>query len=116
MELTRGDIIDINLEPVKGVEKGKTRPCIVVTNDIYNKILPVVQVVPITAWSEKKSRIKTNIELGPDETNGLAKKSIADCLQTRPVDYTKRLVKKRGKVGQKDIQKIDAALKIVFEL
>ena len=33
----------------------KQRPCIVVTNDEYNKRSPVIQVVPITGWSERKS-------------------------------------------------------------
>lgn len=116
MKLTRGDIIDINLDPVKGSEQGKTRPCVVVTNDVYNKILPVVQVVPVTAWSEKKSQIKTNVELLPNKKNGLIKKSIADCLQTRPVDVEKRLIKKRGKLDKEYLQKIDSALKIVFQL
>jgi mRNA interferase MazF len=116
MKLTRGDIIDINLDPVKGSEQGKTRPCIVVTNDVYNKILPIVQVVPVTAWSEKKSQIKTNVELLSNKKNGLIKKSIADCLQTRPVDVEKRLIKKRGKLDKEYLQKIDSALKIVFQL
>ena len=116
MDITRGDIIDVNLEPVKGSEKGKVRPCIVVTNDVYNKILPILQVVPVTNWSEKKAKIKTNVELLPEENNRLTKKSIADCLQTRPIDYTKRLVKKRGKLSKVDIQKIDNALRIVYEL
>lgn len=116
MTLMRGDIIDINLDPVKGSEQGKTRPCVVVTNDVYNKILPVVQVVPVTAWSEKKSQIKTNVELMPNKENGLIKKSIADCLQTRPVDVEKRLIKKRGKLDKEYLQKIDSALRIVFQL
>ena len=35
--LKRGMIIDVNLDPTKGSETGKIRPCIVVTNDIYNE-------------------------------------------------------------------------------
>ncbi len=33
--LKRGMIIDVNLDPTKGSETGKVRPCVVVTNDIY---------------------------------------------------------------------------------
>ena len=32
--LRRGLIIDVDLEPIKGSETGKTRPCIIVTNNI----------------------------------------------------------------------------------
>ncbi len=83
--LRRGLIIDVNLEPIKGSETGKTRPCIIVTNNTYNERVPVIQVVPLTEWSLKKSKIKTNIEVAPSAMNGLSKLSIADCLQTRPL-------------------------------
>lgn len=116
IELKRGMIIDVNLNPSLGSETGKTRPCIVVTNDVYNARVPVIQVVPVTEWSEKKARILTNIEVAPNKENGLTKSSIADCLQTRPIDYRQRLVKVRGKLDQPDLEKIDKALKIVFSL
>ncbi|MBW8049543.1 MAG: hypothetical protein FVQ77_04240 [Cytophagales bacterium] len=35
-DLKRGMLITVNLNPVKGSETGKIRPCIIVTNDIYN--------------------------------------------------------------------------------
>jgi len=66
--MERGMIIDIDLDPVQGSETGKVRPCVVVTNDVYNARVPVIQVVPITAWNEKKARIKTNVTLTPSET------------------------------------------------
>lgn len=115
-QLKRGMVIDINLDPTMGSETGKIRPCVVVTNDTYNQRVPVIQVVPITAWSDKKGRIVTNVELSPDPQNGLVKTSIADCLQTRPVDHRHRLVKIRGKLGAQDMQRIDAALRKVFAL
>ena len=114
--LTRGLVIDINLNPVKGSETGKIRPCVVVTNNTYNARVPVIQVVPLTAWSEKKGRIITNVEILPSNSNGCSKKSVADCLQTRPVDHGARLVRIRGKLDSSDLGKIDTALKIVFDL
>ncbi len=114
--LRRGLVIDVSLDPVQGSETGKTRPCVVVTNDAYNARVPVIQVVPITAWSEKKSRIKTNVELRSNPEDGLEKQLIADCLQTRPVDHRLRLVRVRGKLSADDMNRIDAALRIVFSL
>jgi mRNA interferase MazF len=109
-------IADFNLDPTKGSETGKIRPCIVVTNDIYNARLAVIQVVPLTEWSDKKSRILTNITLTNNRTNGLDKKSIADCLQTRPVDYTKRFVRFRGVITPNNLRKINDALITIFGL
>ena len=115
-KLKRGMIVDVNLDPTLGSETGKIRPCIIVTNDVYNERIPVIQVVPITEWSNKKARIKTNVEIDPSQDNGLTKKSIADCLQTRPIDHRHRLVKIRGKLSSSKIKEIDRALRIVFEL
>jgi mRNA interferase MazF len=114
--LRRGMVIDVALDPVKGSETGKQRPCVVVTNDAYNARVPVVQVVPITAWSQKKAAILTNIELQPTKQNGLTKVSIADCLQTRPVDRNVRVKRVRGRVSASDVAAIDDALRIVFDL
>jgi mRNA interferase MazF len=114
--IKRGMIIDVNLNPTKGSETGKIRPCVVVTNNTYNERVPVIQIVPITEWNEKKARILTNVEIEPTEENNLTKLSIADCLQTRPIDYRMRLVRVRGKINETDLQKIDSALKKVFDL
>ncbi len=114
--LKRGMIIDVNLDPILGSETGKIRPCVIVTNDVYNGRVPVIQVVPITEWSAKKVRITTNVEIYSSPDNGLSKKSVADCLQTRPIDHRHRLVKIRGRLSSDKIQEIDQALKIVFEL
>lgn len=115
-DLERGMVIDVNLDPTKGSETGKIRPCIIVTNNIYNQRVPVIQVVPITEWSEKKNRIITNVQIQPTSENGLTKLSIADCLQTRPIDHRIRLVKVRGRISKEDMEKIDKALSIVFDL
>ena len=109
-------VIDVNLDPVQGSETGKIRPCIIVTNDVYNARIPVIQVVPITEWSSKKAQIRTNVEIQPSPRNGLSKPSVADCLQTRPIDHRVRLIKIRGELDQTTMQALDQALKIVFAL
>ena len=116
MKLRRGMVIRVDLNPTKGSETGKIRPCVIVTNDVYNKRVPVIQVVPLTEWNEKKDRIATNITVEPSSKNGLTKKSIADCLQTRPIDYRKRLVEIKGELTSTEMEAIDQALKKVFQL
>ncbi|GIK73554.1 MAG: mRNA interferase PemK [Chloroflexota bacterium] len=114
--LSRGMVIDVNLEPTQGSETGKVRPCVIVTNDEYNARLPIVQVVPLTGWSEKKAVVKTNVMIAPTAQNGLAKPSIADCLQTRPIDHRHRMVRVRGALDAATMHKIDVALRKVFSL
>ena len=114
--LKRGMVIDVNLSPTQRSETGKVRPCVVVTNDVYNAKVPVVQVVPITEWNEKKGHIMTNVELLPSPENGLTKKSVADCLQTRPVDHRFRMTGVRGTLTFEEMRTIDEALRMVFSL
>jgi mRNA interferase MazF len=116
MKLLRGMVVNVNLAPATGSETGKVRPCIIVTNNTYNERVPVIQVVPLTAWSEKKALIKTNVIIEATEQNGLLKLSVADCLQTRPIDRRYRLEKVIGRISKKQMVQIDHALRIVFEL
>jgi len=90
--LKRGMVILVNLDPTLGSETGKTRPCAIVTNDVYNARVPVIQVIPITNWTESKAKIITNVTIEPNKQNGLTKRSIADCLQTRPIDKNNRVI------------------------
>ncbi|MBU0765517.1 MAG: type II toxin-antitoxin system PemK/MazF family toxin [Bacteroidetes bacterium] len=109
-------VITVNLDPTLGSETGKIRPCIIVTNNTYNERVPVIQMVPITEYNDKKGRIITNVVIEPSNNNGLTKLSVADCLQTRPIDYRKRLMEIIGILSNNDILKINKALKIVFDL
>ncbi|MBC8383525.1 MAG: type II toxin-antitoxin system PemK/MazF family toxin [Candidatus Cloacimonetes bacterium] len=116
--LKKGMIVSVDLNPVKGSETGKVRPCVIVTNDVYNKnpYLPVIQVVPITEWSNKKEKIVTNVTIEKNAKNGLDKKSVADCLQTRPVDINARLKKILGVITDEEMDKMNQALITLFEL
>ena len=112
----RGAIADFDFGSALGSQTEKIKPCVVVTNDVYNSRLIVVQVVPITQFSEKKARVVTNVTLDATEQNGLNKKSIADCLQTRLIDYPNRFIKYRGIIESELLAKIDKALAIVFDI
>lgn len=44
----RGDVIMIDLDPVKGHEQGGRRPALVLSADDYNRVVGLAIVVPIT--------------------------------------------------------------------
>lgn len=44
----RGDVITVNLDPVKGHEQGGRRPALVLSADEYNRVVGLAVVVPIT--------------------------------------------------------------------
>ena len=48
MDLCRRDIVGINLNPKKGDEVGKIRPCIIISDDESNTILDTIIVLPLS--------------------------------------------------------------------
>lgn len=51
-----GEIFFINLESSKGNEERKTRPCIIVSNNQYNRVFNTVIVVPISSAKNIKQK------------------------------------------------------------
>ena len=48
MDLNRGDIVGINLNPKKGDEVGKVRPCVILSDIEENQVLDTIIVVPLS--------------------------------------------------------------------
>jgi mRNA interferase MazF len=51
--MNRGDIFYANLDPSVGSEANKRRPCLIVSNDINNRVATTVTVLPITSNAKR---------------------------------------------------------------
>lgn len=109
--LKRGDVYLVNLDPTIGREIKKTRPAVVVQNDVFNQYSPLVIVCPITS-TFTIGITKVLVEPGQ---SGLDHDSIILAQQIRCVDK-KRLVKKLGNLDRKTMKEVDVALKVVMGL
>jgi len=49
VSINRGDIFLVNFDPTVGAEAKKTRPAVVVSNDINNAHSPIISIAPITS-------------------------------------------------------------------
>ena len=49
MNVKRGEIFIVNLEPIKGREHGGIRPCLIIQNNISNVYSPVTIIAAITS-------------------------------------------------------------------
>lgn len=47
--MRRGDVLWVDLDPVRGSEANKRRPCVVVSNDAANRAAATLTVVPCTS-------------------------------------------------------------------
>lgn len=109
MNIERGEIILAKLDPAKGSEQGKTRPCLVIQNDIANAYSPTTIIAPITgSFSDKQYPTEVIISAG---SFGLTKTSVVLCNQIRTIDVSERVVKKIGKLPAEIMLAVNDAIK-----
>jgi mRNA interferase MazF len=110
----RGMVVEVSLDPVVGHEQGRSRPCVVVQNDVGNRFASTTIIVPLTdaAHILAPSPIYVRIRMGD---GGTTKDSYALCDQIRTVDQ-RRFTKFFGTLSAEAIAEIDAALLISLGL
>ena len=113
MELKRGDILLADLEPIVGSEQGKTRPVLVIQNDISNKYSPLTIILPITSKTYSKE-YPTNVQITTQES-GLPLESTIMANQIRTVDKS-RIIKKLTHLNEFAMNRVNKAIKTSLAL
>lgn len=80
--MKRGDIFYANLSPTIGSEVAKTRPVLIVSNDINNRVASTVTVLPITSKVTKVYPFEVFISKGD---SGLPQDSKIQAQQVRTI-------------------------------
>lgn len=113
MNIKRGEIYLAVLDSVVGKEIAKTRPVLVVSNDINNTYSGTVSVLPIT--SQKVAKIYPFEVFMPKGTGNLPKDSKAKADQIRTLDMT-RLISRIGHISDQDMARAEMAIKLHLDL
>ena len=109
----RGEIYLVGFDPTVGHEIQKTRPAVVIQNDISNQYSPITIVAAISSqFSDPPFPREVVIE--PEES-GLPKRSAVIVNQIRSVDR-RRLQKKLGRLSRQSMGRVDEAIKISLGL
>ena len=109
---SRGEIWLVNLDPVRGHEQAGNRPCLVVSDDLYNHGPSGKHIVlPITS---KHKRIPYHIEIAPPE-GGLRTKSYVMCDDIRSISR-ERLSKRLGFVASRTLLLAEDSLRVLIGL
>ena len=103
----RGDVFWANLDPTVGVEIKKTRPVVVVSNDVINRRSRLVIVVPLTT---NIARLSPSHVLIPQGEGGLGQDSKVLTEQIRAMDK-QRLVSKIGTLSDRFLRLIEQAIR-----
>ena len=112
MTINRGDIWLANLDPAIGGEIRKTRPVVIVSNNVNNIHNNVVTILPITSNITHVYSFEVII---PSGIGNLPKDSKAKADQIRTLDKI-RLIRQIGNLPVNYITLIDKAIKLHLNL
>lgn len=104
--MNRGDIYWVALDPTKGSEIKKLRPCVIISATPINRARNTVVVVPLSSSANPRPPLVVEVVC-------LKKKCGAVCDQIRTVDKS-RLVKKAGEISFEDLSVLENGLRIIL--
>ena len=112
--IKRGEIYLVSFDPTVGHEIKKTRPALIIQNDIGNRYSPLTIMAAITS---RISPVPFPVEvvIEASSANGLATRSAIRLDQIRTVDR-QRLIKCLGVIDSGTLAKVDRAVQISLGL
>lgn len=112
VEVRRGDVVTVRLDPAEGHEIRKTRPAVVVQNDVGNRNASTTIVAPATGTHRGYPfEVLVRADRSPFE-----KDSSVRLDQIRTVSIDERIHAVLGRLPAATMSKIDNALKLSLAL
>lgn len=109
----RGEVFLVSFDPTIGAEIKKTRPALVIQNDVANRWSPITIVAAISSSSDAPT-YPTDVRVNPPE-GSLRAASVVLLSQLRSIDR-RRLVRRLGRLRPETIKRVDRALQISLGL
>lgn len=102
--MKRGEVWWVEFDPAVGSEIRKTRPAVIVSNDVANRYMARLQVVPLSSHIEHIYPSETVITLNRNKS-----KVMADQIMTADKQRLKTML---GKLTQADMRAVETIIKI----
>ncbi len=102
----------VDLDPTRGAETKKKRPCLIIQDDVVNQGSRTIIVAPILPGHKDWPFV---VNLKPTKSNGLDQQRHVNVKQLRAVDVS-RITNKQGVLEKRYLEPIKDALGIVFDL
>lgn len=104
------EVIMIDLDPIKGREKGKYRPCVVVSESKYNNAVKKVWVLPVTS---RQKKYPTDVDIKTSKNNIYG---VVDCSEIRTLDIIARDYLIKDKVEPSCIVQINERIQKILSI
>jgi mRNA interferase MazF len=104
----RGEVWWVSLDPTVGSEITKTRPCVVLTNNILNERRRTLIIVPLSSSARSNPPLLVGVTCGGREVT-----AVID--QIRAVSK-RRLQSRLGEISTEQLESVEMALKQILDL
>lgn len=106
--MKRGDLYLVNFEPSMPGEPARTRPAVLLTNDLANETLPHLVVAPVTSNTSREYPFDVML---PPASCGLSETSRVQLNYVRGLNRS-RIGRYLGSLTRSQMQDLDAKLKL----
>lgn len=113
VEIYRGDVVLVDLNPVVGSVQSGIRPAVILQTDKANKVSPHTIIAPITSKIRRAS-LPSHVFI-PEGQAGLLHDSVVLCEQIRVIDKM-RIIKNIGRLDEDYLKKLNTALIAILEI
>lgn len=108
MNLKRGSVYWVNLDPTVGSEIKKMRPCVLIGATPINEARHTVVIVPLSSVGKPRPPLVIPVFC-------LGKQVVAVCDQIRAVDKS-RLIKEADSISKQDMEELEEGLRKILAL
>ena len=108
VESRRGEIWWVRLDPTLGSEIAKTRPCAILSGNVFNELRRTVVVIPLSTWPQSSAPL-----LVPVRCDGRDVVAVTD--QVRAI-AKHRLDRRLGELSSEDLKAVEQGVREVLEL
>jgi mRNA interferase MazF len=108
VEPQRGEVWWVRLDPTLGSEIAKTRPCVILSGDIFNRLRRTVVVIPLSSSPQASPPL-----LVPVRCDGRDVVAVTD--QIRAVTK-QRLDRRMGELSIEDLEAVELGVREVLDL
>jgi mRNA interferase MazF len=109
MNIQRGQIYFVNLNPVQGREQSGKRPMLILSIDAINNLPLVVTAIVGTKGENIHQNYPTNVRVTPEES-GLPLETVFLCFQIRSLDPTRFPAEPAGQLSADKMHEVETAV------
>lgn len=115
MDIQRGQIYFVNLNPIQGREQAGKRPVLILSIDAINALPLVVTVIVGSKGENISQNYPTNVRVTPEES-GLPLETVFLCFQIRSLDPNRFSTEPAGQLSTDKMLEVETAVRYCLGL